>query len=248
MSTDALLAGGFGGACLTIVGAPFDYVKVRQQFSLGQSAISVCQSVLRKEGLRGLFRGVGPPLLVSIPQFAVVFWAFDASRRLVRSWTDSTADEEDSLQAVALAGAMVAVPTTFIYTPVDRIKCLYQVDGTHGQVSRYGSVGACLRAVAWHGGISSLFRGFRATLIRDVLGWSVYFTVYAAAKRSLATNDHSDVLDGRSSFTPLATLCAGALAGMSTWAVAIPFDSIKTWRQTGSHPTCTARPPELILP
>ena len=157
--------------CLTLVGAPFDLVKVRQQSAPGQSAISVIQSVIRAKGLGGLFRGVGPPLLVSVPQFAVVFWAFDASRQLVRSWNGAVEEEEEeSLRTVAIAGAMVAMPTTFIYAPVDRIKCLYQVDGANGRAARYSSVAACLRAVAWEGGVTSLFRGFRATLARDVLG------------------------------------------------------------------------------
>ena len=45
------------------------------------------------------------------------------------------------------------------------------------------------------------------------------------------------VLDGRATFAPTAALLAGGLAGMSTWAVAIPFDNIKTWRQTGTEAT-----------
>lgn len=245
MSADAMLAGGFGGVCLAVVGAPFDLVKVRQQAAPGVSALVVIRSILRKEGLNGLFRGLGPPLLVAVPTWAVVFWAFDASRGVVRTLY-GTASGEESIFEIALAGSMVAFPTSFIYCPVDRVKCLYQLDGSQGQPARYSrGYMECMRGI-WHeGGVNSLFRGFRATLARDVPAWAVYFAVYAAAKRALAVRSDAAVLDGRSTFTPFVSLCAGGLAGMCTWAVAIPFDTVKTWRQTGTERTyaeaCRAR-------
>ena len=251
MSADAVLAGGFGGVCLTLVGAPFDLVKVRQQAEPGSSAIRIVRSVVAAEGLRGLFRGVGPPLAAAIPSWALVFWSFDLSRQLVRQWHGKSANvtTTEDLAEVAQAGALVAIPTSFMYTPVDRIKSLYQVDGARvaaGQPALYKSVPACVSAVWREGGLRALFRGFWATLARDVPAWAVYFSAYCWAKQQFAARaaaggsgdgGSAAVLDGRASFAPTASLLAGGLAGMSTWAVAIPFDNVKTWRQTGTEAT-----------
>ena len=219
----SLAAGGFGGACLAIVGAPFDVVKVRQQMH-GASVHAITRSILTSEGILGLWRGVTPPLLASVPQFAIVFASFDVSRRFVQR---RTGRPDGDLRDTAIAGGLVAVPTSFLYTPIDRVKCVLQADGQQialGQPPRYAGVRHCA-VTLWRRG--SLFRGFSITLARDVPGWAAYFGVYAAAKRLFASPS-ATALDGHQELSVGASLAAGALAGSSTWAVAIPFDVVKT--------------------
>lgn len=225
---DACLAGGFGGACLCIVGAPFDVVKVRQQTEpLG--ALRVVNSILRSEGAAGLWRGVTPPLLASVPQWAIVFGTYDHARLALRRWSGRP---KDDVRDTAIAGALVAIPTSFIYTPVDRVKCTLQADGRRiaaGRAARYASAADCARALWRDGGLPSLYRGYWATLARDVPAWATYFAVYTLAKRALGGDA---VLDGRAELAPLASLAAGGLAGSATWAVCIPIDAVKTTFQT----------------
>ena len=165
-TSDALLAGGFGGACLCVVGAPFDVVKVRQQQtrSDGASPSRIVRSILRAEGVVGLWRGVGPPLMVAVPQFALVFGSHEAARALIsRHSTRPPGDGRDA----ALAGALVAVPTTFVYTPVDRVKLAMQSDGRRvasGLPPLYSSASQCARQLWRSGGAASFSRGFFATL------------------------------------------------------------------------------------
>lgn len=162
-----LAAGGFGGACLAAVGAPFDLVKVRQQARHGAGAEAaapppsswrVAEGVVRAEGLRGLWRGVGPPLLTAPPTFAVMTWAYSRNRRLLRAHGGLVVAGSPLCES-ALAGAAVAPYTALIYTrkplpasppcatpvcdraslipdvrlavaaAVERVKCLLQVDG-----------------------------------------------------------------------------------------------------------------------
>lgn len=225
-----LAAGGFGGACLCIVGAPFDVVKVRQQHSGNLASSTVLRDIMRSEGVRGLWRGVLPPLIASVPQFAIIFASFDASRRFVAR---STERSESDLAVTAAAGALVAVPTTFLYTPIDRVKCLLQTDGqriAQGRSPKYHGTLDCAQRVWRAGGVPSLFRGFGMTLARDVPAWATYFAVYAFAKGTLSAS--SATLDGRAELSPLASLAAGACAGASTWAVCIPMDTVKTTFQT----------------
>ena len=234
---DALLAGGVGGACLCIVGAPFDIIKVQQQ-QTGRSAVAVAKAIVRVEGLRGLWRGVTPPLLVAVPQFAIVFGAFEASRALVQR---QTSRPEGDLRDIAIAGALVAIPTSFIYTPVDRVKLALQADGLRvasGRSPQYEGVIDCVRGLVRSGGAHSLSRGFWATLARDVPAWAVYFSAYAAAKASLSSSDA--VLNGRSELCALPSLVAGGLAGAATWAVCIPADVVKTVYQSNLQHTTYA--------
>lgn len=213
---------------LCVVGAPFDVIKVRQQTQpLG--AIPILRSIISSEGLRGLWRGVTPPLMASVPQFAIVFATYDYFRTAVQSASGRASGD---LRDTAIAGGLVAIPTSFIYTPVDRVKCSLQADGRRlasGLSPRYESAIDCVRQLWRAGGLASLYRGFWMTLARDVPAWAVYFATYTAAKRALTS---SAPLDGEAKLTPLASLAAGGLAGSATWAVAIPFDVVKTSFQT----------------
>ena len=228
---EQLAAGGFGGACLATVGAPFDLVKVRQQAS-GISTPTVIASVIRTEGVRGLWRGVGPPLLTAPPTFAVVAWSYDNNRRLLQRHLALS-----PLQTTTLAGALVAPFTGLLYTPVERVKCLLQCDGERvaaGLAPRYAGMGSCAASLLRQGGLRSLYQGLGMTLARDFPAWAAYFAVYHEAKRALAGGDAA-VFDGSAPLTPGATFVAGALAGASTWAVCIPQDTIKTRWQSGRY-------------
>jgi solute carrier family 25 carnitine/acylcarnitine transporter 20/29 len=237
---DALLAGGFGGACLCVVGAPFDVVKVRQQQATGgsSSAMSVVRNVVRAEGVFGLWRGVTPPLIAAVPQWAVVFGANECARNIVSRYSSHPAGT--SLRDTAIAGGLVALPTTLIYTPVDRVKLALQSDGRRvalGKPARYGSVLDCVWQLWRAGGLATFSRGFWATLARDVPAWATYFVVFAAAKRALLSSASADVLDGNAELTPAASLAAGGLAGAATWAICLPMDVVKTRFQSD----CTQR-------
>ena len=126
----SLAAGAAGGICLALAGAPFDLVKTRvQQHNYQGGIAALLKRIVKAEGVRGLWRGVVPPLLASGPQFAISFACFDLNRILVRQWAGRAPTAPDTVVDVGLAGALVGVPTSFLYAPADRIKCLQQVDG-----------------------------------------------------------------------------------------------------------------------
>ena len=65
------VAGAFSGAMGCLVGQPMDTVKVRMQTLTGLSSSRATASVvametLRHEGIRGFFRGLTPPMCVSL--------------------------------------------------------------------------------------------------------------------------------------------------------------------------------------
>lgn len=216
----SFLAGGLGGMCLVFVGHPFDLVKVRLQTSKGEfsGAMDVVKKAIATDGIRGLYRGMVPPLLGVTPIFAVSFWGYDMGCRIVRNFAGLDSSAPLSLSQAAIAGFISAIPTTAIMTPVERLKVMIQMPN-----SPYKSLGQAFRGAWTEGGVRSLFRGGVATLVRDGPGSMAYFAAYEWFKRMLTPAGSSP-----SSLSPGAVMFAGGMAGIANWAVAIPPDVIKS--------------------
>ena len=239
----SFISGGVGGACCVLVGHPLDLVKVRMQTSGAAASTSVSgmlSNTLRKEGIRGLYRGVSAPLTAVSPMFAVSFWSYDIGQRVVKSYGQwgMTSDEKAkpymlSMNEICLAGAISAIPTTGIMAPSERIKCLLQVQANEvetGGKARYTGMLDCTKQVLKEGGIMSLYKGTGATLVRDIPGTVAYFGTYELAKKELMKLQGIDPNNGQ--LSPLAVLTAGGLAGMAFWTVGIPADVIKSRYQS----------------
>ena len=73
-----ITAGSVGGMFGTFLGQPADVVKTRMQTAslqnpLYTSNLHCIKEVVSKEGIRGFFKGITPPLLSSIPINAIIF-------------------------------------------------------------------------------------------------------------------------------------------------------------------------------
>jgi len=172
-SVKSFIAGGFGGVAAVLVGHPFDLTKTRIQTAAPGAytgAIDVVKKTLAKDGITGLYRGMVPPLLGVTPIFAVSFWAYDTSKKLIFAVTPDRTSESLSLAELATAGFLSAVPTTLITAPVERAKVLLQVQGQAGSQTKYKGVTDVLKHLYKEGGIKSIFRGTGATLDRDSQG------------------------------------------------------------------------------
>lgn len=100
-------------------------------------------------------------------------------------------------------------------TPVERVKCLLQVQGIKGEAAYKGPMDAA-SSLLKTGGIASLYKGFFATLVRDIPGSVAYFAAYEITKRLLTPKGHK-----QGDLSPFAILVAGGMAGVANWAVAI---------------------------
>jgi len=247
----SFVSGGVGGACAVLVGHPLDLVKVRMQTSVlgaasrggagAQSVTGMLSDTLRKEGVRGLYRGVSAPLTAVSPMFAVSFWSYDMGQRMVKSYGQRGMTVEEkaampyslSMAEICVAGALSAIPTTGIMAPSERIKCLLQVQANEverGGKAKYSGMTDCARQLLKEGGMSSVYKGTVATLARDIPGTVAYFGMYEYSKREIMKLQGIDPNKGQLSLPAVVT--AGGLAGMACWTVGIPFDVIKSRYQT----------------
>lgn len=164
------------------------------------------------------------PLMGVTPIFAICFLGYDLGKQGMHGLRGTTSGVDQlSLGDIGIAGAFSAVPTTAIMAPGERIKCVMQVEPA-GSKRFEGGVSSVVRHILKDGGVASLYRGTVATLLRDGIGSFAYFGVYEGLKRGLTPKD--------SKLSPLAVVTAGGFAGVCNWALAIPFDVIKTRIQT----------------
>ncbi|KAI5825587.1 mitochondrial carrier [Schizophyllum commune Tattone D] len=231
----AFIAGGVGGVCAVLVGHPFDLTKTRLQTApegTYKGAVDVVRKTLAKDGVTGLYRGVVPPLLGVTPIFAVSFWAYDASKKVVFALTPNRTSESLTTAELATAGFLSAIPTTLITAPVERAKVLLQVQGQGGAEQKYKGVFDVIGQLYKEGGLKSIFRGSAATIARDGPGSAAYFAAYEVTKKALTPAGRTPAELHLGSI-----ITAGGMAGVAMWAIAIPPDVLKSRIQ--SAPTGT---------
>ncbi|KAJ8358758.1 hypothetical protein SKAU_G00152830 [Synaphobranchus kaupii] len=229
------VAGGVGGACLLLAGHPLDTIKVRLQTqpraSHGHASViytgtyDCLRKTLSKEGVLGLYRGMGAPLLGVAPMMAISFFGYGLGKQLLQPDPRATL----TYQQIYLSGMLAGVCTTVIVTPGERIKCLLQVQSSSGQLKYAGPLDCAVRLYKEQG-IRSVYKGTVLTLIRDVPSSGLYFLTYEYVKSALTPEGQS--------VTELSTpriLLAGGFAGILNWLVALPPDVLKSNFQTAAE-------------
>ena len=78
-----------------------------------------------------------------------------------------------SMGQIMFAGGFSAIPAMVVMAPGERIKCLLQIQAQaveRGEPKLYNGMVDCAKKLYRTGGLSSIFRGWEATLLRDVPG------------------------------------------------------------------------------
>lgn len=224
------LSGGVGGVCTVLVGHPFDTIKVRLQTmsrpARGDPPVyagtwDCVVKTVRREGVRGFYKGMAAPIVGVAPIFAISFFGFGVGKKLLQS----TENEELTKLQLFCAGAFSAIFTTVIMAPGERIKCLLQVQQDSAGPKKYSGPRDVVRQLYKEGGIRSIYKGTVATLLRDVPASGVYFMTYEWIKELMKSESSTE-------FSLLATIFAGGMAGVCNWLVGMPADVLKSRLQT----------------
>lgn len=225
-----------------------DTVKTRQQGAplvpKYLNMASAYRAIFREEGiLRGLYAGVTPAILGSIPATAIFFGTYEFSKRnLIEMGTNQTV-------APLVAGFVGDFFASAIYVPSEVLKTRLQLQGRHKNPhfeSGYnyrGTLDAAKTIYRLEGG-SALFHGYQATICRDLPFSAFTFFFYEFFRaQARAYSGGSDV------GLVLETL-TGALAGGLAGALTTPLDVVKTRIQT-QHPdveTLVSSTPDRAAP
>ncbi|KAM0787336.1 hypothetical protein ACM66B_003425 [Microbotryomycetes sp. NB124-2] len=262
------VAGTIAGIMSVVVGQPFDVVKVKLQCAAGPSndqqrlggrglgplqnltnrtrtagtAMSAFLQVLKEDKAKGLFKGVTSPMLGVAAINASVFTSYKYTLNLMVG--PDGAKVGPNLWQICAAGAASGVFTSFITTPIERLKILQQS-------SRPGQPVPSLASLVRQHSVPSLYRGWTATVLRD-LGFGPYFAVYEAVcrfdlgrtgyeldPRREVDKEVREVGKGR-------ILVAGGFAGIAGWGSTFALDVVKTRMQSSEPYLTTASTPKSV--
>ena len=141
------------------------------------NAAQVCRDVLRNEGPAGLFRGNMVSALKVVPANALQFAIFHKMKDdflRARSDKDGSPAEQLLLEERLASGAVAGALSTAACYPLDTLKSQMAVaGGLRGSV-----VTAATQLFREQGGLKAFYKGIGPTLLCDVIGSALGFTLY----------------------------------------------------------------------
>ena len=202
------------------------------------SAISA--ALRRLPGARA-YNGWLAATLGAIPSSALYFGAYETMKRVIQS---TTAQREDGstvpstfasrLLVHAAAAASGNVISSAVFVPKELIKQRMQYSGT--------SLGVTVWDVVTESGVRGLYRGYQATLMRNIPSAALRFVLYEELKRAWHPPSPPSASDSSSSsHTAVPSFswrlfAAGAVAGALASGLMTPVDVLKTRLSTGTCP------------
>jgi len=223
--------GGMGGIALSY---PLDTVKVRMQTTVGvyKGMIDCISKIASQEGMKTFYRGVAAPLsaygIIKATTFGVYGNCLDYFAQRA-----GDPNHTPTFMEIILAGHLSGFAAAFIMAPSDRVKVTIQ--SMRGQANAPTSTIATYKYILQTHGITSLFRGFTATAIRDGPGMALYYIVYDSAKKTIPGWGEADAA-GKREHTPIQMLLFGGASGVVSWLPVYPIDVLKSRIQSAQCP------------
>ncbi|XP_064883812.1 probable mitochondrial glutathione transporter SLC25A40 isoform X1 [Oncorhynchus nerka] len=171
--------------------------------------------IVRREGIKSLWSGLPPTLIMAVPATVIYFTCYDQLRAALRVRMGSHAEE-----APLLAGALARVGSVTVISPLELIRTKMQ-----SQRSSYRELSEVIHSAVRNEGWRSLWRGWGPTLLRDVPFSAMYWYNYEKGKVWLCK--HNNIREP----TFAITFISGAVSGSIASIVTLPFDVVKTRRQ-----------------
>ncbi|CAG9323404.1 unnamed protein product [Blepharisma stoltei] len=223
------VSGVVGAWCGVIVGQPFDIVKVRLQNS-GGSAWVTLKTLLQNEGFFALWKGSLPPLIGLGLGNSISFGINENAKRIISS--HNKPGEILSLNQHATCGIIAGFSRAFITCPVENVRIRIQIQGRidpRGDPIYKGSVDCFLTILKNHG-IVGLYKGFYMTMMRELIGMTMLFTIFQWSGRNIfgTTNVTTKEL------SVWKIMVCGGVAGYAYW-IGFPFDVLKSKIQSDSY-------------
>jgi len=174
-------------------------------------------SVVRREHIVGLWRGLVPSLSRCVPGIGMYFCA-------LHGLTQNFGSEEPSMGESVLMGACARTMVGITLLPVTVLKARFE-----SGVFKYNSMMHALTSIWKSEGGKGLYSGMLATVARDAPFSGLYLMFYTKIKR-LAKNEL-----GTPELRSAETFVCGAFAGILASVLTQPADVVKTRLQLYPH-------------
>ncbi|PWY99923.1 mitochondrial carrier [Testicularia cyperi] len=242
LPTIDLIAGSAAGAAQVTVGQPLDTVKVRSQIArpgVYKGPMDVLTRTIRGEGFLALYKGMASPLLGISAQNALLFTAFQTSKRFI-----SPESQNLSIPQIAAAGAVAGGINSILSSPVELFKIRMQAQissnakGATGDAIPVKKLSQVARDVysgqGWRNGV---MRGFWVTVFREVPAYAGFYTGFELAKAGFRAQLRPDYAGVSPAPLPVwALMLSGSCGGILNWLACYPLDVIKSRIQLSDAP------------
>uniref|UniRef100_A0A8C0QS67 Solute carrier family 25 member 40 n=1 Tax=Chelonoidis abingdonii TaxID=106734 RepID=A0A8C0QS67_CHEAB len=172
--------------------------------------------IIKLEGIKSLWSGLPPTLIMAVPSTVIYFTSYDQLSEVLISKLG-----KDSDYIPVLAGSISRLGSLTVVSPLELIRTKMQ----SRQLS-YKQLHICINNTLAKDGWLSLWRGWGPTALRDVPFSAMYWYHYEHIKKWLCKT--FDVREP----TFLISFTSGATAGSIAATVTLPFDVVKTHKQT----------------
>jgi solute carrier family 25 phosphate transporter 23/24/25/41 len=178
-----VMAGSAAGVSQIMLTYPLELVRTR--LALGSETLAgnkfkgivdCFQMTVRKEGMKSLYKGIGPTLLSGTPYIGLQMTFYDVFKSMFHSQSVLT-----DLAAGACAG-LVAQTITY---PGDTLRRRMQTNGMGGSLSVYKNSFDAIKLILQREGPAAFFKGLRANIVTCIPGAAIQFVAYDSFKRVL---------------------------------------------------------------
>ncbi|XP_042250111.1 mitochondrial glutathione transporter SLC25A39 isoform X2 [Thunnus thynnus] len=171
--------------------------------------------ITRHEGLRSLWSGLPPTLVMAVPATVIYFTCYDQLRDFLRCGLGF-----QGIHIPLVAGGLARLGAVTVISPLELVRTKMQ-----SRRLSYSELAVCIRSAVAQDGLLSLWRGWGPTVLRDVPFSALYWFNYELVKAQLCEQARRPQANFSISFT------AGAISGAIAAILTLPFDVVKTRRQ-----------------
>uniref|UniRef100_A0A8D3ATE1 Mitochondrial glutathione transporter SLC25A39 n=1 Tax=Scophthalmus maximus TaxID=52904 RepID=A0A8D3ATE1_SCOMX len=164
--------------------------------------------ISRHEGLRSLWSGLPPTLVMAVPATVIYFTCYDQLRDFLRFGLGFQGNH-----VPLVAGALARLGAVTVISPLELVRTKMQ-----SRPLSYGELRVCIRSAVARDGLLSLWRGWGPTVLRDVPFSALYWFNYELVKARLCEQSGTPQANFSISFT------AGAVSGAIAAILTLPFD------------------------
>lgn len=211
-----------------------------------KNGLHCASRILQTEGVKGLYRGATSSFLGMAFESSLMFGIYSQAKLFLRgSLPDDGPRPEIIVPSAMFGGAIIS----FVLCPTELVKCRMQIQGTDSLVPnfrRYTSPLDCAVQTVKNEGVTGIFRGGSATLLRECAGNAVFFTVYEYLRYHIHSRlEGSKLKDGYLVDMGIGVL-TGGLGGIACWSAVLPFDVAKTIIQTSPDKATETNPFKVL--
>ncbi|NXD36050.1 S2540 protein, partial [Copsychus sechellarum] len=213
------------GKCFVYSSSPMDHVYVGENGDNKawhkkpghfKGTLDAFVKIIRIEGIKSLWSGLLPTLIMAIPTTAIYFTCYD---QLSEALKNRPGNHDEHIPVIA--GSLSRFGSATVVSPLELIK-------TQMQYRRwsYKELYLCISTRLAVDGWISLWGGWTSTILRDVPFSAMYWYNYERFKKMMCKEV------GANEPTFLVSFTSGAASSSIAAVVTQPFDVVKTYRQT----------------